>query len=129
MLGGEFACRADGASAKDDFKHPEQVQRDERDKRGQAHDENRTAKLHPPASVIARRLDADDQGGEREEREQHAGRVDQAEVADTARLAFGLADEAEDFQRDDRQHARHDVENQPADEGEQQHLPERLRGQ
>jgi len=52
---------------------------------------------------------------------------DPAERADAARRAFGLADEAEDFERDDRQHARHDVQNQSADEGVEQHLPERLR--
>ena len=126
---GEFARRVQRASAERDFKHAEQIQRDERDERGEADDENRAAELHSPAGVMSGGLDADDDGGEREKREQHAERVNQAEFADAARFAFGLADEAEDFQRDDRQHARHDVQNQPADEGVEQHLPERLRGQ
>jgi len=39
-----------------------------------------------------------------------------------------LADEAENFQRDDRQHARHDVQDQPADEGADEHFPKRCAG-
>ena len=73
-------------------------------------------------------LDPDDNGREREKGNQHAGRVNQAHRPDVARFTLGFADEPENLQRDDRQHARHQVQNQPADKGVDQHLPERLRG-
>ena len=119
--GCEFARRIQCASAQRDFKHAEQIQRHERDEHGEADDENRAAELHSPAGVMAGGLDADDDAGQREKGNEHAERVNQAEMADAARFAARLADEAEDFQRDDWQHAWHDVQNQSADESVEQH--------
>ena len=127
MLGCKSARRIQRASAGRDFKHTEQVQRHERDERREADDENRAAELHSPAGVMPGGLDSDDKNCKGKKRSEHAERVNQAEVADAARFAAGLADEAKDFERDDRQHARHDIQNQPADEGEEEHSPERLR--
>ena len=118
-----------GASAERDFKHAEQIQRHQRDQRGEADDKDRAAELHAPAGMMSGGLDADDDGGEHEKRHQHAEGIDEAELADVARVAPGFADKAKNFQRDDRQHAGHDVQNQSADERVEQHAPERLSGQ
>ena len=65
VLRGEFARRIQRASAQRDFKHAEQIQRDERDERDEADDEDRAAELHSPAGVMPGGLDADDNGRER----------------------------------------------------------------
>ncbi len=72
-------------------------------------------------------LDANHQAREHEERDLHAERVDHAQSANLARLILGLTDEAEDLQSDDREHAGHHVQDQPAKEGVEEHLPERGR--
>jgi len=127
VLGGNVSGRVECASAERDFKHAEQVQCDERDENGEADEKNGVAELHAPTGLMSGGLDADNNGRECEKRNQHAGRIDQTHCADVARFAFGLADETEDFQRDDRQHARHQIQDQAADEGVEQHLPEWLR--
>ena len=126
VLRGKISGGVQGASAERDFKDAEQVQRDERDERGEADDENGAAELHAPAGLMSGGFHADDDGGEHEKRAQHADRVNSAERSRAARRTAGLVDEAEDFERDDRQHARHQIQNQPADEGVEQHLPEGL---
>ena len=63
----EISGGVQSASAKRDFKHAEQVQRDQRDERSEADDENRAAKLHPPTSLMSGGLDANDDGREDKE--------------------------------------------------------------
>ena len=76
VLRGEFARRVQRASAERDFKHAEQIQRHERDERGEADDEDRAAELHSPAGVMPGGLDADDDPRQRQKRHQHAERID-----------------------------------------------------
>ena len=87
--------------------------------------ELRVAELHAPAGFVSGGLDANDQARQHEEGHQHTERVDQAQPADPARIILGLADEAENLQGDDGQDAGHDVQNQPAEESVEQHLPKR----
>ena len=96
-------------SAERDFKHAEQIQCHEHDERGETDDKNRAAELHAPAGMMSGGFDPDDYSGQGGKRHQHAERIDETELADVARVTPGFADETEDFQRDDRQHARHDV--------------------
>src|ERR1039458_9230378 len=68
MLRGEVARRIERASAERDFKNTEQIQRDQRNERDEADNENGAAKLHSPTGVMTRRLDADDDGRKHEKR-------------------------------------------------------------
>ena len=126
MLRRQSARRVERASAERDLKHAEQIQRDEHDQRGEAHHKDRATELHSPAGPMSGRLDTDDNGGQHEKRHEHTECIDKTELAHMPWFASGFADETENFQRDDRQDAWHDVQNQPADEGVEQHLPERL---
>ena len=112
-------------AARIDLEQAEEVQRDEGHQRGEQDQELRVAELHSPARLVPGGLDANHQARQHEERHQHAQRVDQAQLADLARFILGLPDEAENLQGDDRQDAGHDVQNQPAEEGVEQHLPKR----
>ena len=125
MLRRQGPRRIHDAPARIDFEEPEEVQRDEGHERGEQDQELRVAELHSPAGFVSGGLDANHQARQHEERHQHAQRVDQAQLADPARLILGLPDEAENLQGDDRQHAGHDVQDQPAEESVEQHLPKR----
>ncbi len=129
MFRGQSPGGAHDAPARVDFEQPEEVQRHEGHQRGEQHEELRVAELHPPAGFVSGSLDANHQARQHEERHQHAERVDQAQFADLARLILGLPDKAEDLQGDDGQDAGHDVQNQPAQESVEQHLPKRRSGE
>ena len=67
---------------------PNKFKRDQRDERGEADEKNGIAELHAPAGLMPGGLDADDDGREREKRNQHANRINQTHRPDAARFDF-----------------------------------------
>ena len=68
----------------------------------QDHDELRIAELHSPARLMAGGLHSDDEARQQNEGKQDTQGVNQAEPANMLRTLGRLADEPQDFQRDDR---------------------------
>ena len=64
---------------------------------------------------------------ERDEPDENAGDEREPAAQDAAPIVPGVLDEPEDLERDHRQHARHQVQNEAAEKTEEQELARRLR--
>ena len=103
------------AAAERDFKHAEHRHRKDEHERDEADEDARVLKLESEVETSPARFDRDDERGEAEEKSEHARNEREAEPENTPWLFLRLFYEAEDFQRDHRQHARHHVQNKSAE--------------
>ena len=103
-----------GAAAERDLEDAEQIEREDEDERDERGEQIGILKLVAP---VERRLELHDGGGEHQEKNEHAGDEREPEPEDAARVLPGLMHEAENFQRDHRQHAGHHIQDQSAEEG------------
>ena len=67
-------------------------------------------------------LEPDHEQGEPDEPGEDAGGEGEAVAEDAGATVAGVLDETENFQRDHRQHARHEIEDEAADETEKKEL-------
>ena len=103
-----------------DLEQAPQVEAEEHHHHGEEGDEARLLELHPPAHRRPGRARRD--GGQRQgpERGQDARRGRERAAHHLGAAVPGAAHQAEDLEREHRQHARHGVEDEPAEQGEQQ---------
>ena len=108
----------------DDFEDAEEIQGKNEDDRSYNIVEPRVLELEGPGDFAPGGLEGDDDGGESEEPKENAGGEGEAVLEDVGARISGLAHEAENLQRDDRQHAGHEVEDEAADQAEEEVGPE-----
>src|SRR5215467_3512782 len=77
-------------------------------------------KLEAPAHTLTGPLNGDHQQGQTDEGGEDAGRKCQPVPENMPRILASLLDKAEHFERDNRQHAGHKVQNQASDKGKAQ---------
>ena len=121
-LGGSSQS-ADAARQTDGDEAEEAEGQDEDQPREEEHEPGRL-ELESPADLLSPRLQGGHQGRQDQEGQHHPGREGQAELTDTAGFLSSLGDEGEGLQGDDRQHARHQVQDQPPDDRHQQVPPQ-----
>ena len=105
--------------------HAEHPQAEPGHEDGEGGDHRRALKLEPPANGLAGPAQRQEGAGQGEERDEHA-RAEQEPVPPHGRArAVAPFGEAEDLEAQDREDARHKVEEQPAAERQEQRRPER----
>ena len=119
-----FGHALGGTSGQDDFEDAEEVQGKNKDDCSYDIIEPRVLELEGPGDFAAGRFERDDDGGESEEPKEDAGGEGETMLEDIGAGVSGLAHEAENLQRDDRQHAGHEVEDEAADQAEEEVGPE-----
>ena len=103
-----------------DLEQPPEVEAEEHHHHGEEGDEAGVLELHPPAHRRAGRVRRHRHQRQRQERGEDAGRRRQRPAHHLGAAVAGAAHQAEDLEREHRQHAGHGVEDQPAEQGEQQ---------
>ena len=119
-----FGHTLSSPAGQDDFEDAEEIQGKNEDDRSYDIVEPRVLELEGPGDFAPGGLEGDDDGGESEEPKEDAGGEGEAVLEDVGARISRLAHEAENFQRDDRQHAGHEVEDEAADQAEEKVSPE-----
>ena len=122
---GEALAGAGQAGA--DREHAREAQSDRQQHVYENRDEGRLLKLEAPAQRLAGRAQRDHEQADRGERGQHAGGVPERVAAGLGQ-AFAALGQADDLEREYRQHAGHQVEDDAAEQGEQQRREDADRG-
>ena len=107
--------RIGDAAAERELVDAEQVQPDQEEQHRQGRDDPGRLQLEAPAECVARLLERDQRPGEQQEGQHHATGEGDAVHGQRARMRAVLR-EADQFQRQHREHARHQVQDQPAKE-------------
>jgi hypothetical protein len=99
-----------------DLEQAQQVAGEESQQHHHEDEEQRLLELDAPADRAAGGLEGNQAAGENEEGEQDTRCRGQEPESDLAAAGAPMADDREDFQRQHRQHAGHDVQDQAAEQ-------------
>ncbi len=103
-----------------DLEQAEQVAREQRQQHHHESQEQRLLELNAPADRAAAGLERDQPAGEDDEGEQDARRRSQESETNMAAARAAVVDDREQLQGQHRQHAGHDVQDQPAEQRQAQ---------
>ena len=116
--------RGGGSAGKDELEHAGEVQGEDKNDRADGDVEPGVLELECPGDFGAAGFKSDDDRGESEEPREDAGGEGESMRKDRGARVAGLLDEAENFQRDHRQDARHEVQDQSSEEAVKKREPE-----
>ena len=110
-----------------DFENAEEIEREHEHDRAHRDDEIRIGELERPGDFVSGGLQCDQQEREPDEPGEDSGDESEAVAEDARPAVAGVLDESENLERDHRQDARHEIENETADETEEQELQQTVR--
>ena len=102
-----------------DFKYTREVQADRHQEIDHERDEQRRLQLKAPTDLLAAGAQHQQHDGQREHRADDAGREYESLHANRGRMLLRMLDQADGLDRQHRKHAGHQIEDQPAEDGEQ----------
>ena len=118
---GEFTHFGTGIPCERDFKNAEQTEPEDEDCGDEAHEDFGILELEAPVQTAPCGFERDDRPAQAEEKNEDTRCKCQAELKDAFGLLSRLLGEAEDLQRNDRKHARHQIQKQSAEESAPEH--------
>jgi len=108
-----------------DHDHAGKAQRQHEEEPGEERDEGRRLELEAPAQLLAARAQPDQRSRDDRERREHAGGVREAVSAKRPEPPARMLDEPERLDRENGQHAGHQVQHEPTSDGQSQRSEQR----